>query len=213
MARIAFRMLATSPISPSSSDRKLSRRCCSGQLPSASLQPRSSGLALTRTCTARGASPDISSRAAIIAQDFARARVLGAFSRGARGGTPRMKTASARGHPSQEKSGSIAMPYGVASTGAHAGKSAPRAAPSAPPVARPHRARARPAHFVSGRISEKNDICLFDKRLGEISGLGRTPPFVDGQIAAIAHINDLVLITSNTGDFEHFRGLRVQSWA
>ena len=46
-----------------------------------------------------------------------------------------------------------------------------------------------------------------------LGALGRTPPFVDGQIAAIAYINDLVLITSNTGDFEHFRGLRVQSWA
>ena len=59
-------------------------------------------------------SPHISPRAAMIAQDFARVRVLGAFSRGARGGTPRKKTAarggtprqedsSARGHPSQEK--------------------------------------------------------------------------------------------------------------
>lgn len=46
-----------------------------------------------------------------------------------------------------------------------------------------------------------------------LGALGRTPPFVDGQIAAIAYINDLVLITSNTGDFEHFLGLRVQSWA
>ena len=34
----------------------------------------------------------------MIAQDFARVRVLGAFSRGARGGTPRKKTA-ARGAP------------------------------------------------------------------------------------------------------------------
>ena len=43
--------------------------------------------------------------------------------------------------------------------------------------------------------------------------LGRTPPLVDGQIASIAYINDLVLVTSNAGDFEHFGGLRVESWA
>ncbi len=42
---------------------------------------------------------------------------------------------------------------------------------------------------------------------------GRTPPFVDGQIAAIAYVNDLTLITSNIRDFEGFRELRVQSWA
>lgn len=42
---------------------------------------------------------------------------------------------------------------------------------------------------------------------------GRTPPFVDGQIAAIAYVNDLTLITSNIRDFGSFRELRVQSWA
>ena len=42
---------------------------------------------------------------------------------------------------------------------------------------------------------------------------GRTPPFVDGQIAAIAHVNDLILVTSNARDFNGFRELRVQSWA
>ena len=46
-----------------------------------------------------------------------------------------------------------------------------------------------------------------------LSAIGRTPPFVDGQIAAIAYVNDLILITLNTGDFENFEGLRVQSWA
>ena len=35
----------------------------------------------------------------MIAQDFARVRVLGAFSRGARGGTPRKKTAARGGTP------------------------------------------------------------------------------------------------------------------
>ena len=41
---------------------------------------------------------------------------------------------------------------------------------------------------------------------------GRTPPFVDGQIAAIAHVNGLTLVTSNTSDFRAFQGLRVLSW-
>lgn len=41
---------------------------------------------------------------------------------------------------------------------------------------------------------------------------GRTPPFVDGQIAAIAFVNDMVLVTSNVKDFESFQGVQVQSW-
>jgi len=42
---------------------------------------------------------------------------------------------------------------------------------------------------------------------------GRTPPFIDGQIAAIARVADLILVTSNKADFKPFEGLRVQSWA
>lgn len=42
---------------------------------------------------------------------------------------------------------------------------------------------------------------------------GTTLPFVDGQIAAIALVNDLVLVTSNVKDFAPFTGLVVESWA
>jgi tRNA(fMet)-specific endonuclease VapC len=42
---------------------------------------------------------------------------------------------------------------------------------------------------------------------------GRTPPFVDGQIAAIASVNDLILVTSNMADFRGFEGLEVRSWS
>ncbi len=42
---------------------------------------------------------------------------------------------------------------------------------------------------------------------------GQTPPFVDGQIAAIAHVNDLIVVTSNDRDFEHFQEIRVERWA
>ena len=41
---------------------------------------------------------------------------------------------------------------------------------------------------------------------------GETPSFADGQIAAIAHVNDLTLVTFNDGDFRRFHELRVMSW-
>ncbi len=42
--------------------------------------------------------------------------------------------------------------------------------------------------------------------------LGRPAPFVDGQIAAIAYVNELELVTNNMKDFRRFKGLSVSSW-
>lgn len=41
---------------------------------------------------------------------------------------------------------------------------------------------------------------------------GTTVPFVDGQIAAIALANELVLVTGNMRDFAPFTGLTVENW-
>jgi len=41
---------------------------------------------------------------------------------------------------------------------------------------------------------------------------GRNVPSADGQIAAIAAVNGLVLVTANKRDFRGFQGLRVESW-
>ena len=41
---------------------------------------------------------------------------------------------------------------------------------------------------------------------------GVTVPFVDGQIAAIAHVHGLVLVTRNTDDYAPLVGLRVENW-
>jgi tRNA(fMet)-specific endonuclease VapC len=46
-----------------------------------------------------------------------------------------------------------------------------------------------------------------------LEALGRPVPFVDGQIAAIAHTNGLVLVTVNTRDFSRFKDLQVDNWS
>ncbi|MFN2443998.1 MAG: type II toxin-antitoxin system VapC family toxin [Vicinamibacterales bacterium] len=43
--------------------------------------------------------------------------------------------------------------------------------------------------------------------------LGRAAPFVDGQIAAIARVHQLTLVTTNTRDFTRFTGLTVENWS
>jgi tRNA(fMet)-specific endonuclease VapC len=41
---------------------------------------------------------------------------------------------------------------------------------------------------------------------------GHVLPFVDGQIAAIAAVNGLTLVTRNVGDFRSVRGVKVERW-
>ena len=45
-----------------------------------------------------------------------------------------------------------------------------------------------------------------------LAATGRTPAFVDGQVAAVACVNELVLVTANAAHFRPFRALRVESW-
>jgi tRNA(fMet)-specific endonuclease VapC len=45
-----------------------------------------------------------------------------------------------------------------------------------------------------------------------LAAIGRTPPFADGQIAAIAHTHQLILVTFNTADYGDFSGLTLEDW-
>lgn len=45
-----------------------------------------------------------------------------------------------------------------------------------------------------------------------LEALGQPAPYVDGQIAAIAHVHQLVLVTANTKDFARFHDLKVEDW-
>lgn len=41
---------------------------------------------------------------------------------------------------------------------------------------------------------------------------GKTPTYFDGQIAAIAKVNNLTLVTRNVKDFKHFQDLKIENW-
>jgi tRNA(fMet)-specific endonuclease VapC len=45
-----------------------------------------------------------------------------------------------------------------------------------------------------------------------LTGDGNPPAFVDGQIAAIARVNALVLVTANVRHYECFEGLTIEDW-
>jgi tRNA(fMet)-specific endonuclease VapC len=45
-----------------------------------------------------------------------------------------------------------------------------------------------------------------------LTASGRPPPFLDGQIAAVAAVHDAAIVTGNVAHFEMFEGLRVENW-
>ena len=46
-----------------------------------------------------------------------------------------------------------------------------------------------------------------------LEGLGKPAPYADGQIAAIAYVKELTLITANVKDFTRFKGIEVENWS
>lgn len=46
-----------------------------------------------------------------------------------------------------------------------------------------------------------------------LEALGRPVPYVDAQIAAVAHAHQLVLVTTNTRHFTPFSDLKIENWA
>ena len=54
--------------------------------------------------------------------------------------------------------------------------------------------------------------CWHAAERARLGSLGQTLPFVNGQIAAIARVNSLILVTANTTHFAMFQGLQVENW-
>ena len=45
-----------------------------------------------------------------------------------------------------------------------------------------------------------------------LQGQGVAPSFADGQVAAVAFVKGLVLVTRNMKDFRLFNGVRLENW-
>jgi len=76
------------------------------------------------------------------------------------------------------------------------------------------------ASFLNDIIKRTMLILPYDDRAAEwharerarLSSKGLTPSFVDGQIAAIAVVNGLILVTRNVDDFKQFLKLEIENW-
>jgi tRNA(fMet)-specific endonuclease VapC len=45
-----------------------------------------------------------------------------------------------------------------------------------------------------------------------LKACGKTAAYIDGEIAAVAAVNNLTLVTRNTDDFQFFDGLVIENW-
>jgi tRNA(fMet)-specific endonuclease VapC len=52
----------------------------------------------------------------------------------------------------------------------------------------------------------------FAQERSRLVAMGKTPAYADGQIAAIAKVNDLTLVTNNVSDYADFQDLEVEKW-
>ena len=74
--------------------------------------------------------------------------------------------------------------------------------------------------FLNDVVRDNMLILPYDDRAAEwhakerarLSSKGKTPPFVDGQIAAIAKVNGLVLVSPNVEDYKPFSGIETENW-
>jgi tRNA(fMet)-specific endonuclease VapC len=84
----------------------------------------------------------------------------------------------------------------------------------------PSRRRSEIEGFIQSVVIGTMLILPYDRAAAEwhaaervrLSALGRTPTFVDGQIAAVAATRGLILVTANVADFQHFAGLTIVDW-
>lgn len=76
------------------------------------------------------------------------------------------------------------------------------------------------ASFLNDIVRRTMLILPYDDRAAEwharerarLSSKGITPSFVDGQIAAIAKVNGLILVTRNIDDFKPFSEFKLENW-
>ena len=85
-----------------------------------------------------------------------------------------------------------------------------------PPSAR----RSKIEHYLTHVIHPSLMILPYDAQAAawhateraRLKASGRVPPFVDGEIAAVAATQNLTLVTLNEADYMHFVGLSLENW-
>ncbi len=81
--------------------------------------------------------------------------------------------------------------------------------------------RAAIERYLNDVVAVSMSIFPYDQAAAEwhaserarLAALGKTPPFADGQIMAIAQTNGLILVTLNPSDYGAFTEVKVENWS
>lgn len=84
----------------------------------------------------------------------------------------------------------------------------------------PSRRRAALESFLADVVLPGYPILEYDQPAAEwhaaerarLEQAGRTPPLLDAQIAAIAAVRGMAVVTGNAADFRWFEGLSIENW-
>jgi tRNA(fMet)-specific endonuclease VapC len=76
------------------------------------------------------------------------------------------------------------------------------------------------AHYLFDTVQTKIPILPYDasaaawfaQERARLSQIGRPPSYTDGQIAAVAAANTLIVVTRNIADFAAFAALQIENW-
>jgi tRNA(fMet)-specific endonuclease VapC len=52
----------------------------------------------------------------------------------------------------------------------------------------------------------------FARERARLTSIGKTPAYADGQIAAIARVNNLTLVTNNVSDYADYADFKLENW-
>lgn len=74
--------------------------------------------------------------------------------------------------------------------------------------------------YLKQEIRQKIPVLSYDVAAAEwfalerarLVSIGKTPAYSDGQIAAIAKVNNLILVTNNVSDYTDFQDLEIENW-
>jgi tRNA(fMet)-specific endonuclease VapC len=81
------------------------------------------------------------------------------------------------------------------------------------------RKRSRILHYIEDTIAglpvllyTKEAAYWHGKETARLQSIGKSPSFIDAQIASVAVAHDLILVTRNTEDFKYFANLQLENW-
>lgn len=74
--------------------------------------------------------------------------------------------------------------------------------------------------YLNQAVKPQIPILAYDAQAAEwfaaerarLAKIGSPPAYADGQIAAVAHRHQLILVTRNLSDFSNFTGLVIETW-